>query len=194
MNILLIDNGSSYISELKNLLCDHQITHIKYNAITPDQAAFYDLIILSGSHVFSVTNHVNMYEKELELVRKSSKPIIGLSLGFQLIAYAYEGTLKPLENEVHGLRTITISEKSPIFHHLTTQTFQVFDSYNWYVESVGDHMNTLARSETGIEIIQHILKPIYGLQFHPEVQQDKSDGDEIFMNIVKQIEKRYYLR
>jgi len=40
----------------------------------------------------------------------------------------------------------------------------------------------MIKSRDGFEVIKHSTKPVYGFQFHPEMFEDKTCGDEIFKN------------
>jgi GMP synthase-like glutamine amidotransferase len=190
MNILLIDNGSTYITELKSLLGKHIITHVKMNSASVSDASHYDLIILSGGHSYSVVNHEHLYAQELEIIRKSNRPILGVCLGFELIAHAFGGKLNHIGKSVHGLRELNFEANSSLMSNFNVTTFQVFESHKWAVESVPDILEVLASSSDGIEIVQHVLKPIIGFQFHPEVNKKYSLGDEIFKFFFDQIEDR----
>jgi GMP synthase (glutamine-hydrolysing) len=192
MNVLLIDNGSTYITELKRLLGKHNITHVKNNAANAQTASHYDLVVLSGGHAFSVANHAHIYERELDIIKNCNRPIIGVCLGFQLIAHAFGGTLKHLDHDEHGLRSIETIEDSDIFEGIDKDNVQVYEAHHWYVESVPGILEVLAKSEAGIEIVHHLLKPIYGFQFHPEIHSRSSQGDEIFLNTIKLVEERVY--
>lgn len=45
----------------------------------------------------------------------------------------------------------------------------------------------MAVSQYGHELFRHNTKPIYGLQFHPEVAAESQTGDELFDWVVKQL-------
>ena len=43
----------------------------------------------------------------------------------------------------------------------------------------------LAESDHGIEMLRHVDRPMYGLQFHPEQFEKAEDGERILLNILK---------
>ncbi|KKR79369.1 MAG: hypothetical protein UU24_C0010G0013 [Candidatus Nomurabacteria bacterium GW2011_GWA2_40_9] len=59
----------------------------------------------------------------------------------------------------------------------------IYKSHRFCIEHISDNIEILATSEHGIEVIKHKNKPIYGLQFHPEMFVDKTDDKKIFLKI-----------
>jgi GMP synthase-like glutamine amidotransferase len=190
MNILLIDNGSAYITELKRLLSSHNVTHIKYNLADLATAGRYDLIILSGGHTFSVVNHDLMYEKELDIIKKSLRPILGICLGSQLIAHAYGAKIEKMDYKEHGMVKMEIIQSDRIFKGIEETSVQVFENHRWVIREVPPVFDVLATSKDGIEVIKHCMRPIYGFQFHPEMFTEKTQGDEIFANVINLMQER----
>jgi GMP synthase-like glutamine amidotransferase len=50
-----------------------------------------------------------------------------------------------------------------------------------------DVFTVIARSATGAEIIRHRTRPVYGLQFHPEVREPANDGSEVLTSILSRL-------
>ena len=53
----------------------------------------YDAFVLSGSSKYAILNHLDVYSSEIELIKKSNKPILGICLGFELICYTFDEKL-----------------------------------------------------------------------------------------------------
>lgn len=66
MKILLIDNGTIHISELKKVIQNHQTTIVHKEDL--ERAKYFDLIILSGSSVTPIVKNPNIYKKEIKLI------------------------------------------------------------------------------------------------------------------------------
>ncbi len=186
MKILIIDNGTSFLSKLKNLLKNNDLTIIPFNKISVRDANNFDFIILSGGHKYSVLNHKKNYHNELEIIRKSNKPMLGICLGFELIAFDFGCKLKRLRVKEKGIVQIELT-KDKIIKNL--KSIKVYESHRWVIKEVSKYLLPLGVSVDGIEIIKHKSKPIYGFQFHPEIVRNGLDSKVLFSNLLSIITK-----
>lgn len=188
MKILIIDNGSAYLNSLIDLVSKDTLTIKSYEGIIADDSANFDLIILSGGHQYSVVGHEDIFRTELELIKHTTTPILGICLGFELIAQTFGSTLTQLVSKEKNIVKLTRLIQDPIFARV--DTIEVFESHRWVVDSVGDELLALANSKDGIEIIKHKTKLIYGFQFHPEMFVESTQGDEIFANFINIVQNK----
>lgn len=175
MNIIIIDNGTRFISELEKMASDegkNQVEAMKFRAIDFSKIPDCDLIILSGGHSLAVVNHDAEYKDELKLIRESGKPILGICLGCELIAYAFESELEKLQEREKELVELEVLDPDSIASLFSK--IKVHESHRWYIKELGTKLKALAKSKDGIEIIKHKDLPIYGLQFHPELDSAES--------------------
>lgn len=186
MKLLIIDNGSLYLEKLKSLVSGHTQTIKKYSEIIFSDKEDYDLIILSGGHTLSVIGHESDFSKELNLIRTTSTPLLGICLGFELIASSYGAWLEKLDSKENKTLELHPIDNDPIFTNLSV--IKVFESHRWVITKESDKLIGLAMSKDGIEIIKHKQKLIYGFQFHPEMFEDITQGDELFANFMKIVE------
>lgn len=189
MNLLIVDNGTVRISELQKLLENHTYEIMKLGDIDLGIADRFDAIVLSGSSKFPIFGNEDLYRDEINLIKNSTKPIIGICLGFQLIAYAFGAELKRVDKKIRGIIEISIVESSELF--LQLPNFSVFESHRWVVEKSPENFITLAVSKDGVEAFRHKNRKLYGFQFHPSVFPDKTCGDEIFNNLLTVLEKSF---
>lgn len=187
MRVLIIDNGTSYLPQLKNLLGDLLFEVIKYSDINVAYAKKFDVIILSGGHNFPVYGNEKLFQNEIDLIKTSKAKIFGICFGFEIIAHAFGAKLKSLQSKKRGIIDIEILNSDEIF--LNMPNFQVYESHRWIVDKVEGDLVALVKSSDGIEAIKHKDRSIYGVQFYPEVFVDKTCGDEIFYNFLKLIKK-----
>jgi GMP synthase-like glutamine amidotransferase len=184
VNILLFNNGTRHLKSLRILL-------EKYGSVTVtgDKAALIsptvDLVVLSGGHHHSIIHNPEIYQPEIEFVKSSTVTILGICLGAEIIAYSFKATLENLSAKTVGLKTIQVIKPDPIFTGISD--FKVYESHKWAITKLSADLEGLARSNDGFEIIRHKTKPIYGLQFHPEMFESKSCGDEIFANLLRHL-------
>lgn len=185
MKILIIDNGTSYLEKVQNLLFGHNFETIKFSEVNLDKVDSFDAVILSGGHDFPVLGNENLLEKEINFVKNYKKPIFGVCFGFELIANAFGAKLELMENREKGIIEIEVIEPDEIF--LNIKKFNVFESHRWIIKETGDSLEPLAKSKDGIEAIKHKILPIYGVRFHPEMFTEITCGDEIFYNFLNSI-------
>lgn len=182
MKILLINNGTTFLEELKSWLGPHDITVASFDTISFEHSQNYNLIVLTGGHTYSVVNHEAKYVNELSIIQHSTVPILGVCLGFELIAFSYGCTLEQLENKEKGIVEIQLCGSDPLIQDI--ENFKVFESHRWVMKDPGTDLVALGVSRDGIEIIRHKEKPLYGFQFHPEIVVDQKTAKTLASNIL----------
>lgn len=185
MKIALVDNGSTVLENLKALLSKNNLDFniFDYQNINLINESNYCYAILSGSSKLNVKWNKDVLESESNFVLHSNLPILGICLGFQIIATCYGCNLVENPNKINGVNKLNKIVEDPIFNGIDNLLVQ--EAHSWIVESVSDQLQVLAKSQNGIEIIKHVSKPIYGFQFHPEISPETSFGDELFFNFHK---------
>lgn len=189
MIILIIDNGTSYLPQLKKLIND-EVEVISYSQITKksdDYFKHFDAVILSGGHSVPVVKNEIKLGAEVYLIKNIKKPIFGICYGFEIIASTFGANLEQMKNKEHGILDIKVVIQDDIFKNIPN--FKVFESHRWVVKEMSKDLIPLARSKDGVEAIKHINLPIYGVQFHPEILVDQTCGDEIFRNFISLISR-----
>lgn len=182
MKVLLVDNGTSYLLQLRSILADTKITAVPFRRLTGNEFNDYDLIVLSGGHKYAVMNNHRMYSRELHQIMATSKPVIGICLGFELVVTAFGGTLKFLRKKVHREVSITFLQKSLLSDEGVS--YKVFENHQRGVSRLPEELITLAVSANGIEIVKHRNRPIYAFQFHPEMSA-KGEGMALIRRTIK---------
>ncbi len=179
MRILLIDNGTTLLDKLKELIPGDEIVHA-YDDFDKDNHDF-DLTVLSGGSKYQLVGNEDKFAKELDFIKNTSKPVIGICFGYELIATAFGATLKELPENKKGIYEVEILEEN-----LGKGKIKVCESHRWVVDKLSDIFEILAKSDDGPEMIKHKEKPIYGLQFHPENFVEQTEGDELFLKLLSQ--------
>ncbi|MFA6963500.1 MAG: gamma-glutamyl-gamma-aminobutyrate hydrolase family protein [Patescibacteria group bacterium] len=178
--ILIVDNNSKHTAKIAKLFSGDEISICKCEDFESDKAETFDLVVLSGgSHTYAADNEKNAYSAEIEFIKQTKKPLIGICLGCQLIAKAFGGKLTKLAEKQSGILEIAKSVKK----------YEVFESHKYAISEMPDELETLAESETGPEIIRHRARPTFGFQFHPEVFPRKTDGKKLFDQVIAQVIK-----
>jgi GMP synthase (glutamine-hydrolysing) len=185
MKVLLIDNGTSLLERLKQLIPGAEVVR-RWDQLGNVSAADYELIVLSGSRDHAVVWEEELFEAECNLIRSAETPIVGICFGCELITRSFGGELRRLSDRCHGIKEIRVIDRG-LFDgpHLN-----VYESHHWVISQCPADFQILAESTDGPEIIKHKSRPIYGLQFHPENLVDQTEGDELFLNLLVALDKK----
>ena len=148
-----------------------------------------DLVILTGSSsLLSKPRTHELFQPEMDLVRKAKFPILGICYGHQIIGSAFGTPTRDLGQMLRRYEKVSIVLNHPLFEGLPSDVV-VAESHRQELTKVPDEFQHLAQSTTSkVEAIAHRSKPIYGVQFHPERSNDKHPhGRIILQNLLKQI-------
>jgi GMP synthase-like glutamine amidotransferase len=185
MRILIINNGTKHLISLKKLLSRNDLTILPCLDVDTQTEGF-NLIILSGSSKFAVTQNPKVFVNEMYTIKYGSVPIIGICEGCEVIAYTFGGNLSLFEPKDKGIREIKLFDNKYLD---IPSPIKVYEAHHWAITELGKELEGLAWSSHGYEIIKHKDKKIFGLQFHPEMLTDHLTGDEIFKKITDVIVK-----
>lgn len=170
MKILLINNHTVHLSSLSKALTGHQVEVQMYQPGLDFHSQDKDLIILSGGGGEGLEIHDEYqpgqlwYNDEMGFVRSTDKPVLGICMGFEVIARAYGAPVTSAKSLILNRENIKVSKASlPIFK---TKTLSQYEAHSWRVEDVPSDFEVLATSKTGIEIFRY--KNLFATQFHPE--------------------------
>lgn len=183
MKILLIDNGTKHLTELSRLCADSEVEIVEVERCRQYEGDDRDAIILSGSSAHPVIAPHDYYVDEIALIEATDKPILGICLGFELLAKVYGSRLQRLAGHLDGELTVTpIGEEGKRL--FGDGPFRAYEAHSWVVPEVAPPLITLATSVTGVEAFRHESKPIIGLQFHPEVNLPPGESILIWKKIL----------
>lgn len=192
MKILLINNNTYYKNRLLDLLKKYDVTVINYDQVKGYDMDPFDIIVLSGGGIVeegrkrSLKRFSHLYEDQIELVRKSTKPIVGICLGCQIIGHTFGAELhKQFKNLRKGLFPIVAIKRNKVM--AGQEEAMVFQSNHWIITELPDDLVCVAASDEGAEIIKHKNRPIWGVQFHPEREKVGGEGRKIFNRILKRL-------
>lgn len=123
-----------------------------------------------------------------ECILESGLPVLGICYGFQLLSYTLGGKVGPLAAAEYGNADVISDQDSPLTEGIPAN-IPVFMSHRDCVISLPDGFVRLAHTSTTPNAIaaDHVRK-LYGVQFHPEVN-DTSFGQKIIENFLFNIVK-----
>lgn len=112
-------------------------------------------------------------------------PVLGICYGMQLVCQALGGEVRPVPAREFGKANLWIAETADPLFVGVPQDATVWMSHGDQVHVVGNDFIGLATTKTcPIAAVRHTKRPIYGLQFHPEVVHTP-EGAAILRNFVR---------
>lgn len=178
--IVILDAGSQYGKVIdrrvreSNCYCDLRALETKAHELI----GYKGIIISGGPNSFEDPNAPRCDPEILNL----NIPILGICYGMQWLNYIYGGCVSKGTLREDGQIDIEIDNSSKIFDGL--QTIQpVLLTHGDSVSNLPTELKIIGKSENAISAIEHGTKPIYGLQFHPEVDLT-TNGVKIFKNFL----------
>ncbi|MGH9614875.1 MAG: glutamine amidotransferase-related protein [Bryobacteraceae bacterium] len=178
MKILVVNNyqhnnETATFEALKLSLSGHQVEYQRYRPGLQFADAGKDLIIISGgggegSEINDrYTKDKLWYEDQINFILSTKKPILGICMGFEVIARAYGSKVFEMGDYTTGFKRSKTTRKG--LEVYKKPALMQYESHKWRVPSVpSKYFEVLAQSKTGVEIIKHKTRPIIATQFHPE--------------------------
>jgi anthranilate/para-aminobenzoate synthase component II len=187
MKILIINNNTRHLFYLKKALAAHELEVVIYEPGVSLNCRDKDLVILSGgggegNEINDTVNKGKLwYDDEMEFILRCKKPIVGICMGFEVIARAFGSQVKEMDDLIRGYKNLTTTpagEKA-----FLRRNIKQYEAHKWYVPSIDDNQfEVWAESPSGIEAIRHKTLPIIATQFHPE-----KDGTLALSHIIAQV-------
>ncbi len=181
LKILVINNYGQFCHLIHRAVRDLDVeTGIIANTLSNDEilAMEPDGLILSGGPSIDRIGRAGEMVKELEL------PMLGICLGHQLMARAYGGEIETGRKGGYAAIQVEILDEDEILKGLGPTT-SVWASHADEVTKLPPDFIQLARSNVcDVEAMRHKSKPLFGVQWHPEVSHTEK-GDELLENFFR---------
>ena len=188
--ILVLDFGGQYCHLIGRRIREHGVySEIVPHDISPEEVQAlnrkFDIkgLILSGgpSSVYE-TNAPKLHPRILEV----NLPILGLCYGHQLLAQITSGKVEPASCKEYGIAQVAIDKPVGILEGLSEKE-QVWMSHGDTVIAPPPEFEALAHTDNcPVAAFRHKTKPIYGLQWHPEVIHTEK-GMRMLQNFIFQV-------
>ncbi len=184
MQIYVVDNGGQWTHREYRVLRDLGVdVSIIPNTSPSESLKDADGIVLSGGAP-SIVSELPKLGNIKSYIEDHNFPVFGICVGAQFIALNFGGKVGPGTHPEFGKAEISFSGKSPLIDGISDRII-AWENHNDEVKELPDYFSVFGSSKTcKIQAFQHNSRPIYGVQFHPEVQNTQF-GTEIFENFLK---------
>ena len=169
--ILVLDNYDSFTYNLVHYIgeCGEEVMVVRNDEITVEQVEDLNpkkIVISPGP---CTPNEAGI---SIELIKKSSVPILGVCLGHQAIGAAFGGNIIKAPEIFHGKLSKVEHNQKKIFNGIDSP-YSVVRYHSLIIEkdSLPNELEITGVLEDNPKVImaiEHKEKPIYGIQFHPE--------------------------
>ncbi|MCS7120770.1 MAG: glutamine-hydrolyzing GMP synthase [Candidatus Bathyarchaeota archaeon] len=171
--ILVLDFGGQYCHLIARRVRENKV----YSEIVPFDVAPEEVLelnerlnvrglILSGGPLSVYEERAPRLNTELLDV---GLPVLGICYGHQLLAYMAGGVVKPAERGEYGVTYVNITKPVGALEGLSPRE-KVWMSHSDAVYDLPEEYEVLAYTENcPIAAFKHKSKPIFGVQWHPEV-------------------------
>ncbi len=189
MRTLIINNylpNSPQTEQLYSVIKDiivHTVEVKDYSTIgSGENFELFDIVILSGSQRKLAEPEVfEDYANEVEFLRCTKKPVLGICFGHQLLAMAFGAQIMPIGKMLEGYYVVRRIKEDKLTEGLGEE-FLVMESHEEHIDSVPCNFLKLADSPTcPVEIMKHEILPLYGVQFHAERFDDKHPAGGVIL-------------
>jgi GMP synthase (glutamine-hydrolysing) len=186
--IVVIDFGSQYNHLITRRIRDLGV----YSVLMPHNTTYDQIKEISNVKGVILSGGPNsVYQKESFIIEdsilSSELPILGICYGMQVLVQQLGGTIKSTGKKEYGKNDLIVSSTpGPLFDSLPS-SFSVFMSHGDEVVTLPDCFIANASSQScRYAAIQHHTKPLFGVQFHPEVIHT-THGNDILNRFISNI-------
>jgi GMP synthase (glutamine-hydrolysing) len=186
--ILVLDYGSQYTQLIARRIREQHV-YCEIHPATLDRAAIeaWDPagIVLSGGPASVLDPGAPDLDPEL---LELGRPVLAICYGLQLLAHRLGGLVEKAEDREYGRALLKLERDDPLFADLPGGVERVvWMSHGDKVLRLPSDFVVLGSSESSpFGAVRHARRPIWGLQFHPEVAHTEG-GDRILANFAHRI-------
>ena len=167
MGIVVIDFGGQYAHLIANRIRRLRVyAEIRSPLVDARQLAEADGIILSGGPASVYDENAPAFNEE---ILYTSKPLLGLCYGHQLICQGFGGRVESGDVSEFGAAYLEVHKREELFDGLAEREL-VWMSHRDSVAQLPDGFSVYGATEDcPVAAMGDPIRRIYGLQFHPEV-------------------------
>jgi GMP synthase (glutamine-hydrolysing) len=181
--VLVLDFGAQYTQLIARRVREHHV----FCRVLPCTASIAEIravapkaIILSGGPASVWQGGSPRCAPE---VLHMDLPILGLCYGMQLLCEDLGGKVARADHREFGRAALRVTEPGALFAKMP-RTMDVWMSHGDSVETLPPDFEVLAESDSApFAAVRHKSRPVYGVQFHPEVAHTPH-GKEMIRNFL----------
>jgi GMP synthase (glutamine-hydrolysing) len=187
--IVIIDFGSQYTKLIARRIRELGV----FSIVLPFHTPVSDILNESPKGIILSGGPYSIYKEGSpdidDKIFEANIPILGICYGMQVVVNKFRGNVKESIKREYGKSELTLKSEELLFKGINRSSFSVWMSYGDAIQTLPKNFEVIGISkEAKYAAIKHKDKPIYALQFHPEVSHTKF-GKKILYNFVIKIGK-----
>ncbi|MBD3289069.1 glutamine-hydrolyzing GMP synthase [candidate division KSB1 bacterium] len=167
--ILILDFGSQYTQLIARRVRELGV----FSEIKPFNFSIRKIRELSPRGIILSGGPSSVYNKNAPLVSKElfqlNIPILGICYGLQVIAHLLKGKVERAEHREYGYAQLIIDKAYGLLDNMKSPTTVWMSHGDKLTQSPPDFMTLAHTQNAPYAVICHQTKPVFGIQFHPEV-------------------------
>lgn len=167
--IAIIDCGSQKTPLIESMIYEHIDTVTIPLFELHSEGALHGCIgvVISGAPILITEKDPAPYLKLFEWLKTTKLPVLGICFGHQMLGMTF-GALANRQREDRDWQTIEVLTDCPLFDKLPTE-LQLMEDHCEAISIPADFIHVAVSDATVNEAMMHKERPLYGVQFHPEV-------------------------
>jgi GMP synthase (glutamine-hydrolysing) len=185
--VLIVDYGSQYTQLIARRIRE---AHVYCEIVPPwvettrvREADPQALVLSGGPASVTQAGAPRINEEILDL----GVPVLGICYGMQLLVQHFGGEVEPAPEREYGHARLRLGVRDEALFHAVPVESVVWMSHGDRVTRLPESFRVIGTSEhSPFAAIRHAEKPIYGLQFHPEVVHTEA-GTVLIQNFLQRV-------
>lgn len=187
MKMLVLNNKSETLELLLHFLEDRGLSTDVKTPMEPVSLENYEGIIISGG-VLPGGRYQEMLEWYGKILNSTPIPTLAICLGLRILGYCYGSRMRRLERAEKGVVTLNFFRNYPLTPG--RKELKVYEDHDYELISLPQPLENHASSPASkIQAVKHRFKPLFGVQFHPEVAAG-NEGHIVLENFVRLCSER----
>ena len=184
--IVILDFGSQYAQLIARRVRENGV----YSVLARPDVTAEEIRGLNPKGLIFTGGPSSVYESGAPRCRQEifdlGVPVLGICYGMQIACQMLGADIKPAKSREYGRTSLKVSQSEGLLKGVPAET-TVWMSHGDQVQTLNDDFIPLAATPTcPVAAVRHRTRPVYGVQFHPEVTHTPH-GNEIFMNFLYEI-------
>jgi len=181
--IVILDFGSQYAQLIARRVRENGV----YSVLARPDVTIDEIKALNPKGLIFTGGPSSVYEPNAPRCRKEvfelGVPILGICYGMQLSCQMLGADVRPHASREYGRTSLKISDADGLLRGMPEETTAWMSHGDQVQQLPTDFIPLAATPSCPFAAVRHKTRPVYGVQFHPEVTHTPH-GNAIFMNFL----------